>query len=113
MAQRRYMMATRLSNTMDVDFCVGAGRGLESGQAGDINTDQGSQFTSDTFTGVLGNQGIQISMDGKGRYLDNIFGTVVAKSQVRGDVSEEVYLKAYGNGAEAKKRLGAYLDFYN
>ena len=108
MAQRRYMMATRLSNTMDVDFCVQAlEEALSQGRPEIFNTDQGSQFTSDAFTGVLRDQGIQISMDGKGGYLDNIFGTVLAKSQVRGS------LKAYGNGAEARKGIGEYLDFYN
>ncbi|MEK0340449.1 MAG: DDE-type integrase/transposase/recombinase, partial [Nitrosopumilus sp.] len=70
----RYVLSWQLSNTMDVDFCVQAlEEALSKGQPEIFNTDQGSQFTSESFTGVLRNQGIQISMDGKGRYLDNIF----------------------------------------
>ena len=71
----RRVLSWKLSNTMDVDFCVqGPGPSLEPGQAGDLqHPDQGSQFTSEVFTGLLLEQGIQISMDGKGRYLDNIF----------------------------------------
>ena len=82
-------MATRLPNTMDVDFCVQVlEEALRQGRPEIFNTDRGSQFTSDTFTGVSRDQGIQISMDGKGRYLENIFGTVVAKCQILGSVSE-------------------------
>jgi putative transposase len=70
----RYVLAWRLSNTMDVDFCAAAlDEALSKGRPEVFNTDQGSQFTSAAFTSVLLEQGIQISMDGKGRYLDNIF----------------------------------------
>ena len=106
----RYALAWRLSNTMDVDFCVQAlEEALSKGNPEIFNTDQGSQFTSESFTGVLRDQGIQISMDGKGRYLDNIF----VERLWRSVKYEEVYLKAYQNGTEARKGIGAYLDFYN
>ena len=96
---------------MDAGFCVEA---LAEALARDatpeiFNTDQGSQFTSQAFTGMLLEQGIQISMDGKGRYLDNIF----VERLWRSVKYEEVYLKAYQNGTEARKGIGAYLDFYN
>ena len=95
---------------MDVDFCVQSlEEALNQGQPEVFNTDQGSQFTSEAFTGVLREQGIQISMDGKGRYLDNIF----VERLWRSVKYEEVYLKAYQNGSEARKGIGAYLDFYN
>jgi len=95
---------------MDVDFCVEAlEEALNQGQPEVFNTDQGSQFTSEAFTGVLREQGIQISMDGKGRYLDNIF----VERLWRSVKYEEVYLKAYQNGTEARLGIGAYLDFYN
>ena len=106
----RYVLAWRLSNTMDVDFCVQAlEEALSKGKPEIFNTDQGSQFTSDTFTGMLSEQGVQVSMDGKGRYLDNIF----VERLWRSVKYEEVYLKAYQNGAEARLGIGAYLDFYN
>ena len=106
----RYVVAWRLSNTMDVDFCVQAlQEALSKGQPEIFNTDQGSQFTSEAFTGALRDQGIQVSMDGKGRYLDNIF----VERLWRSVKYEEVYLKAYQNGTEARKGIDAYLDFYN
>ena len=70
----RYVLSWRLSNTLDADFCVEAlEEALGEAKPGVFNTDQGSQFTSDAFTNLLLERGIQISMDGKGRYLDNIF----------------------------------------
>ena len=70
----RYVLAWRLSNTLEVDFCMEAlAEALSKGRPEVFNTDQGSQFTSEAFTGILLEQGIQISMDGKGRYTDNIF----------------------------------------
>ena len=74
-----------------------------------FNTDQGAQFTSEAFSGLLQQQGIEVSMDGKGRYQDNIF----VERLWRSIKYEEVYLKAYKNGTEARKEIGAYLDFYN
>ncbi len=106
----RYVLAWRLSNTMDVNFCVETLKdALREGDPEIFNTDQGSQFTSEAFTGILLDQGIQVSMDGKGRYLDNIF----VERLWRSVKYEEVYLTAYQNGTEARKGIGAYLDFYN
>ena len=106
----RYVLAWRLSNTMDTDFCVDAlNAALSQGKPEIFNTDQGSQFTSEAFTSVLLEQGIQISMDGKGRYLDNIF----VERLWRSVKYEEVYLKAYQNGTEARQEIDAYLDLYN
>jgi len=95
---------------MDVDFCAEVlDEALRQGKPEIFNTDQGSQFTSEAFTSVLLEQGIKISMDGKGRYLDNIF----VERLWRSVKYEEVYLKAYQNGTEARKGIDAYLDFYN
>ncbi len=106
----RYVLSWRLSNTLEVDFCVEAlEEALSKGKPGIFNTDQGSQFTSAAFTGALLERGIQVSMDGKGRYLDNIF----VERLWRSIKYEEVYLKAYKDGTEAKQGIGAYLDFYN
>jgi putative transposase len=106
----RYVLSWRLSNTMEVDFCVQAlAEALSQGRPEIFNTDQGSQFTSDAFTGMLLGHGIQVSMDGKGRYNDNIF----VERLWRSVKYEEVYLKAYGNRTEARVGIGAYLNFYN
>ena len=74
-----------------------------------FNTDQGSQFSSREFTQVLQDRGVKISMDGKGRYSDNIF----VERLWRTVKYEEVYLKAYVNAVEARRELGAYFRFYN
>ena len=106
----RYVVAWRLSNTLEADFCVDALKeALGQGQPEVFNTDQGSQFTSLEFTGVLQEHGVKISMDGKGRYNDNIF----VERLWRTVKYEEVYLKAYANASEARRELGAYLRFYN
>ena len=106
----RYVVAWRLSNTLEADFCVDALKeALEQGQPEVFNTDQGSQFTSLEFTHVLQEQGVKISMDGKGRYTDNIFVERLWCTVKY----EEVYLKAYANASEARRELGAYLRFYN
>ena len=89
-------------------LCCGSGRGLEQGSA-HLHTDQGSQFTSETFTSMLLAQGVQVSMDGRGRCMDNVF----VERLWRSIKYEEVYLKAYQNGTEARKGIGAYLAFYN
>ena len=107
----RAVLAWRLSNTLGAEFCVDA---LEDalarhGQPEIFNTDQGSQFTSDDFTGTLQNHAVTISMDGKGRYMDNIFVERLWRSLKY----EEVYLNAYASVAEAKAGIGAWLDFYN
>lgn len=107
----RYVLSWKLSNTLDAAFCVDA---LEEAlifyRKPDIfNTDQGSQFTSASFTGLLLVQGIQISMDGKGRAFDNIFIERLWRSLKY----EEVYLHDYADVREAKSRLKIYFDFYN
>ena len=107
----RAVLAWRLSNTLGPDFCVEAlEEALSRGGRPEIfNTDQGSQFTSDDFTGTLQRHGITISMDGKGRCMDNIFIERLWRSLKY----EEVYLNAYATVAEAKAGIGAWLDFYN
>ena len=106
----RYVVAWRLSNTLEADFCVDALKeALGQGQPEVFNTDQGSQFTSLEFTQVLQEHEVKISMDGKGRYADNIF----VERLWRTVKYEEVYLKAYANASEARRELSAYLRFYN
>ena len=107
----RAVLAWRLSNTLDADFCVEALEEalLHYGQPEIFNTDQGSQFTSNEFTGTLKRHGVAISMDGKGRCMDNIFVERLWRSLKY----EEVYLHAYATVAEAKAGIGAWLDFYN
>ena len=106
----RYVVAWRLSNTLEADFCVDALKeALGQGQPEVFNTDQGSQFTSLEFTQVLQEHGVKISMDGKGRYNDNIF----VERRWRTVKYEEVYLKAYANGLEARNGLREYFQFHN
>src|SRR5437868_6899414 len=107
----RAVLAWRVSNTLGADFCVEALEEalLRYGRPEIFNTDQGSQFTSDDFTGTLKRHGITISMDGKGRCMDNIFVERLWRSLKY----EEVYLHAYASVAEAKTGIGAWLDFYN
>jgi putative transposase len=107
----RRVLAWRLSNTMDSSFCVEA---LEQalkrfGKPKIFNTDQGAQFTAEAFLKPLRERGIAISMDGKGRCLDNIFVERLWRSLKY----EEVYLHAYDNAAEARAGIGRYFDFYN
>lgn len=106
----RYVLAWELSNSLDSSFCVDAlGRALEQGQPEIFNTDQGVQYTSDAFTGRLADRGIRISMDGRGRCFDNIFTERLWKSVKY----EEVYLKEYRDGQDARRNLDAYFSFYN
>jgi len=106
----RYVVAWNLSNTLDAQFCVEAlEEALEKGRPDVFNTDQGSQFTSEAFTGCLDRQGVRISMDGKGRYSDDIF----VERLWRTVKYENVYLKAYTDGRQAKADLAAYFRFYN
>lgn len=107
----RKVLAWRLSNTMHADFCVDA---LEEalarfGRPEIFNTDQGSQFTSGDFTGVLETAGVRISMDGKGRCMDNIFIERLWRSLKY----EDVYLRAYATGSEARLGIGRWIDGYN
>ncbi len=106
----RYVVAWRLSNTLDAGFCAGAlEEALGKGKSEVFNTDQGSQFTSWEFTQVLVDRGVRISMDGKGRYSDNIF----VERLWRTVKYEEVYLKAYASVLEAQRGLEDYFRFYN
>jgi len=105
------VLSWKLSNTMDADFCVAA---LEEalakhGKPNIFNTDQGSQFTSFTFTNVLRDNGIRISMDGRGRWLDNVFIERLWRSLKY----ECVYLHAFETGSEARAGIGRWIDFYN
>lgn len=107
----RKILSYRLCNTMDVSFCLEA---LEEalqrhGRPEIFNTDQGAQFTSEAFTGLLKEHGIQISMDGKGRWVDNVFIERVWRSLKY----EEVYLKAYETPQEAATEIEKYFTFYN
>jgi putative transposase len=96
---------------MDADFCVEALEEAISryGAPEIFNTDQGAQFTSDAFTDTLKAAGIRISMDGKGRWVDNVFVQRLWRSLKY----EEVYLKAYETVAEARLGIGNYFRFYN
>jgi len=106
----RYVIAWRLSNTLTADFCVEClEEALEYGKPEIFNTDQGCQFTSEEFTRVLLDHGIQISMDGRGRALDNIF----VERLWRTVKYEDVYLKGYQTIPEAQTGLRDYFDYYN
>ena len=106
----RYVLSWRLSNTLEAGFCINALKeALSKGQPEVFNTDQGSQFTGEAFSRLLLERRIRVSMDGKGRYLDNIF----VERLWRSVKYEEVYLKAYRDGSEARRGIDAYLDFYN
>ena len=107
----RAVLSWRLSNTLDTSFCVDA---LEEalarfGRPEIFNTDQGSQFTSATFTDTLRAAGIKISMDGRGRWMDNVFIERLWRSLKY----EEVHLKGYADGREARAGIGAWIAFYN
>jgi putative transposase len=107
----RKVLAWRSSNTLTTDFCVEAlNEALARYGTPEIfNTDQGAQFTSAAFTGVLESRGIRISMDGRGRWRDNVFVERLWRSLKY----EEVYLHAYGSIAEANRSIATYFDFYN
>jgi putative transposase len=107
----RRVLSWRLSNTLDASFCIEAlQEALERYDAPEIfNTDQGAQFTSEGFTGMLTSRGVRISMDGRGRWLDNVF----IERLWRSVKYEEVYLKAYESIPEARRELAAYFNFYN
>jgi putative transposase len=107
----RRVLSWRLSITMEAAFCVET---LEDalarhGKPDIFNTDQGSQFTGSAFTGMLANNGIAISMDGKGAWRDNVF----VERLWRSVKYEEVYLRAYDSVSDARASIARYLDFYN
>lgn len=107
----RKVLAWQVSNTLDEAFCVDVlQRALARfGRPEIFNTDQGSQFTGTAFTGVLEEHEILISMDGRGRWMDNVF----IERLWRSVKYEEVYLKAYDSGREARTGLADYFTFYN
>ena len=107
----RRVLAWRLSTTMDTSFCVEAlNEAIDRfGPPQIFNTDQGSQFTSDEFTSVLKKRQIAISMDGKGRFLDNVFVERLWRSLKY----EEVYLHAYDTPKVAREAIGRYISYYN
>lgn len=107
----RKVLSWRLSNTMDTDFCIAAlEEAIEQHGTPEIfNTDQGSQFTSMSFTDTLKQHGIRISMDGKGRWMDNVFIERLWRSLKY----ECVYLQAFESGSQAKQKIGNWLEYYN
>jgi putative transposase len=107
----RKVLAWRLSNTLDVSFCVEALKEAlgKYGSPEIFNTDQGSQFTSGAFIEILEDHGISISMDGKGRWMDNVFIERLWWSVKY----QDVYLKGYSSIAEARNGLREYFEFYN
>jgi putative transposase len=107
----RKVLAWRLSNTLTADFCVEALEEAMSkyGKPEIFNTDQGSQFTSEEWLTPLKAAEVAISMDGKGRWIDNVF----IERLWRSVKYEEVYLRSYLNGSEARQSLARYFSFYN
>ncbi len=107
----RKVLAWRLSNTLTTDFCLEALEEAMSkyGRPEIFNTDQGSQFTDEDWIAMLAGAGIAISMDGKGRWIDNVF----IERLWRSVKYEEVYLRGYANGTEARQSLARYFSFYN
>lgn len=106
----RFILGWRLSNSLDSEFCTEALKdSLAYGVPEICNTDQGSQFTSTDFTDVLKDVGAKISMDGKGRCMDNIFVERLWRSLKY----EEVYLKAYDSVESARKNIAEWIRFYN
>lgn len=106
----RYVLSWCLSNSLEGSFCIEAlEESLDGGRPEIFNTDQGSQFTSSAYVGLLESRGVQVSMDGRGRALDNVF----IERLWRTVKYEEVYLKSYEDGQEATRGLAAYFRFYN
>lgn len=107
----RRVLAWRLSITLETEFCIDAVREAMAchGKPEIFNTDQGSQFTSAAFTGMLQDQAIAVSMDGRGAWRDNVF----VERLWRSVKYEEVYLRAYDSVGDARASIGRYLAFYN
>ena len=106
----RYVLSWALSSSLEAEFCVSAlEEALAAGGPEILNTDQGVQFTSDEFTRLLESRGIAVSMDGRGRFFDNIFSERLWRTVKY----EEVYLKEYRDAREATEGLGRYFEFYN
>jgi putative transposase len=107
----RRVLAWKLSNCMDIDFCLEALQDAMArhGKPEIFNTDQGGQFTSPRFTGILTDAGIKVSMDGRGRWMDNVFIERLWRSLKY----ECVYLHAFETGSEARAGIGRWIDYYN
>ena len=106
----RFVFGWKISNSMDTSFCIEAVEdALLYGKPNIFNTDQGSQYTSTSFTSLLKSNEIQISMNGKGRCIDNVWVERLWRSIKR----EDVYLREYGGGIELYKGLNKYFHFYN
>jgi putative transposase len=106
----RYVISWELSNTLDTGFCITAlERALATGSPGIFNSDQGVQYTSADFTSVLNNSGVQISMDGRGRAMDNIF----VERLWRTVKYEDIYLHDYRAMQDAYAGIKQYFEFYN
>lgn len=106
----RYVLSWRISNTLDTIFCVEALRdALRIGKPDIFNTDQGAQFTSDAYTEILKEHGIQISMDSRGRAMDNIFIERLWRSLKY----EDIYINNYETVRELHTGLSRYFDLYN
>jgi putative transposase len=106
----RYVLEWELSTTLEADFCIETlARALEQGRCEIFNTDQGSQFTASNFVKLLLDKGIEVSMDGKGRALDNVFVERLWRSLKY----ELIYQTEYKSVREAKKGIGEYFLFYN
>jgi putative transposase len=106
----RYVIAWRLSNTLDGSFCLEMlEESLRSGKPEVFNTDQGVQFTAEAFTGALEGAGVAVSRDGRGRALDNVF----VERLWRSVKYEDIYIRGYETVPELHRGLGRYFDFYN
>lgn len=107
----RTVLTWRVSNTIDTAFCIDAlTEAIDTyGPPEIFNTDQGSTFTATAFTTVLADAGVTISMDGRGRWMDNVF----IERLWRSAKYEEVYLHAYETGAQTRAGLGTYVEYYN
>ncbi len=106
----RYILSWRLSNTLEDGFCVEAlNDSMLHAKPAIFNTDQGSQFTSSDFVAAVENAGVKVSMDGRGRWMDNVF----IERFWRSLKYEEVYLHSYETTKAARESIGAWIDFYN
>ncbi len=106
----RYVLAWQVSNTLDVRFCLEAlEAAFQYGQPAIFNTDQGAQFTAEVFTAAVEAVGVRVSMDGRGRVMDNIF----IERLWRTVKYEDIYLKEYRTVPELEAGLDAYFTFYN
>ena len=107
----RKVPSWRVSNTMDVEFCLEAllAAPAQHGRPDTFNTDQGSQFTSPRFTGALLAAGVRVSMDGRGRWMDNVF----IKRLWRSLKYECVHLHAFETGSELRAGLSKWIGYYN